>query len=82
MNLDNEDIRLMRMSIGKFLHDYYVKFGEEKYETFIDKLGTNMSLEYGDPFTSDNLRIMEAEYVTLTARIDEKAKLKTKKHLA
>ena len=44
MNLDNEDIRLMRMSIGKFLHDYYVKFGEEKYDTFIDKLGTNMSL--------------------------------------
>lgn len=72
--MNNADIREMRMTMGKFLHDYYIKFGEEKYEKFVSRMGENMASEYGESFTSDNLRIMEAEYVTLSARIDEKGK--------
>ena len=74
-----EEIRIMRMNLGKFLHNYYIKFGEEKYNVFIEKMGNNMAKEYGESFSSDNLRIMEAEYVTLNARINEKTKSKDKK---
>lgn len=77
--MNDEDIKNMRMGLGKFLHNYYVKFGEEKYNRFVEKMGFKMMCEYGDAFTSDNLRIMEAEYVTLSAKIDEKPKYKGKK---
>ena len=47
-----------------------------KYENLINRMGDNMMLKYGDAFTSENLRIMEAEYVTLNARLDGKHKEK------
>lgn len=68
----NKEIKEMRMSVGQFLHDYYVKFGEVKYESFIEKLGGVMEKEYGEPFSSENLRIMEAEFVTFNSTIDDK----------
>lgn len=71
-----KDIRNLRLNLGKFLHDYYMKFGEDKYENLINRMGDNMMLKYGDAFTSENLRIMEAEYVTLNARLDGKNKEK------
>lgn len=72
MNL--QEIRDLRLNLGKFLHDYYIKFGEDKYDNLVDKMGDSMTVKYGDAFTSENLRIMEAEYVTLNARINGKAK--------
>ncbi len=65
-------IKETRMEIGKFLHTYYVKFGDEKYETFVENLGESMEREYGEPFSSDNLRIMEAEFVTFNSRLKKK----------
>ncbi len=62
-------IQNMRMDLGKYLHTYYVKFGEEKYDVFLDKLGATMSRDYGEPFNAENLRIMEAEYVTFAKKI-------------
>ena len=69
-----QEIRNLRLNLGKFLHDYYVKFGEDKYDSLVDKMGNSMAVKYGDAFTSENLRIMEAEYVTLNARINGKPK--------
>jgi len=77
--MSNRDIRNFRMSLGKFLHNYYVKFGEEKYDKFIELMGENMSLLYGEPFNSENLRIMEAEYVTLNSVIYDKRRINSKK---
>jgi len=62
-------IQNMRMDLGKYLHTYYVKFGEEKYDVFLNKLGDSMSRDYGEPFNAENLRIMEAEYVTFAKKI-------------
>ncbi len=59
------DVEKIRMDLGSFLHTYYIKFGEEKYEKFLEKLGPVMEHDYGEPFSKDNLRIMEAEYVAL-----------------
>ncbi len=67
-------IQNMRMDLGKYLHTYYVKFGEEKYDTFINKLGDVMNEDYGEPFNKDNLRIMEAEYVTFAKKIKHEDK--------
>lgn len=75
----SKDIKKMRMDVGRFLHEYYIKFGEQKYENFINKLGESMITQYGEPFSSDNLRIMEAEYVTFNRQIDEKKNRKTAK---
>lgn len=66
------EVKELRMEIGKFLHDYYVKFGNDKYEVFLDHLGPAMEKQYGEPFSSDNLRIMEAEFVTFSSMIKEK----------
>ena len=68
----SKDIKKFRMDVGKFLHDYYIKFGEEKYEQFLEKLSPSMTSEYGEIFSKDNLRIMEAEFVTFNLRINEK----------
>lgn len=65
----SNEIRKMRNSLGKFLHAYYIKFGEEKYEEFLESLGDVLEKEYGEPFSKDNMRIMEAEFVTLSKRI-------------
>lgn len=67
-----KDIKEMRLNLGKFLHDYYLKFGEEKYDEFLKKLEPTLVAEYGEPFSSENMRIMEAEFVTLTAFLKEK----------
>lgn len=66
------EIKNFRMNLGKFLHDYYVKFGEEKYEKFLEKLGPALEEEYGDFFSSDNMRIMEAEFVTLSSKLSQR----------
>lgn len=79
--MEKQEIEKIRMNIGKFLHSYYLKFGEKKYEKFIEKVGEAISESYGESFTSDNLRIMEAEYVTLNLKIDEKIGTKSKKNI-
>ena len=71
--LRKNEIKQLRMNLGKFLLDYYVKFGEEKYEKFLEKLGSTLEAEYGEPFSSENMRIMEAEFVTLSATIRDKS---------
>ncbi len=72
MRLKTEEIKNMRMSLGKYLHSYYVKFGEKKYDEFIEKIGPSMEREYGEPFSKENLRIMEAEYVTFNKTFNNK----------
>ena len=67
------------MNLGKFLHSYYQKFGEEKYNQLLARMGAKLSDEYGEAFTPDNLCIMEAEYVMMNAKIDEKTKFKSSK---
>lgn len=74
-----KEIKDMRMDLGKYLHTYYVKFGEDKYDEFLEKLGLVMSRDYGEPFSSENLRIMEAEYVTFNSKINEKKVKKNSK---
>lgn len=69
-----DDIKDLRMEVGKFLHDYYVKFGEDKYNRFVKKLDVSMRKNYGEPFSGDNLRIMEAEYVTFSSKLNGKNK--------
>lgn len=66
------EVKELRMEIGKFLHDYYVRFGDDKYEVFLEHLGPAMERQYGEPFSCDNLRIMEAEFVTFNSKIKEK----------
>lgn len=63
------EIRNMRIKIGAFLHDYYVKFGASKYDYLVEEMGRKMSQDYGEPFNSENLRIMEVEYVMLNEKI-------------
>lgn len=68
-----KDIRNMRMNLGKFLHEYYVKFGEESYQRFLEKLGPILEAEYGEPFSSENMRIMEAEFVTFSTKLKDRS---------
>lgn len=70
--MKTKEIKKLRYDLGKFLHSYYVKFGEEKYEKFLDRFGPVLESEYGEPFSSDNLRIMEAEFVTFNSKIHER----------
>lgn len=70
----SKDIRNLRTNLGRFLHDYYVKFGDEKYEEFLEELEDVLEKEYGEPFSKDNMRIMEAEFVTLSKRIKKNGK--------
>lgn len=77
--MKKNEIKEMRMDLGKYLHTYYVKFGEERYNLFLEKLGRSMKKSYGEPFSVDNLRIMEAEYVTLSSKLDGKNKIDIKK---
>ncbi len=69
-----KDIRDMRMNLGKFLHEYYKKFGEENYEKFLEKLGPSLVDQYGEAFSSENMRIMEAEFVTFSSVLKDKKK--------
>jgi len=70
----SKEIKEFRMKVGKFLHTYYVKFGEEKYDKLVERIGSSMIKDYGESFSSDNLRIMEAEYVTFNSKINGKDK--------
>lgn len=72
--MNKEDIKKMRMDIGKYLHNYYVKYGEEKYNELVEKIGEKMKVSYGEPFNQDNLRIMEAEYVTFAYKLYNETK--------
>lgn len=73
-NMRSKDIKKFRMNMGKFLHTFFIKFGEEKYNKFVEQMGDMMIKEYGEPFSSDNLRIMEAEYVTFNSKLNGKDK--------
>ena len=77
--MNRDDIKKMRMDIGKFLHEYYIKFGEKKYEELVEKMGESMQLNFGESFDQDNLRIMEAEYVTFAHKIRHENKSKDTK---
>ncbi len=70
--MKKNEIKKMRMNLGKFLHEYYIRFGEEKYEEFMEQLGPALEQEYGEPFSGENMRIMEAEFVTLSATIRDR----------
>lgn len=72
--MNKEDIKKMRMDIGKYLHNYYVKYGEEKYNELVEKIGEKMKVSYGEPFNQDSLRIMEAEYVTFAYKLYNETK--------
>ena len=51
--MNKEDIKKMRMDIGKYLHNYYVKYGEEKYNELVDKIGEkSMGILYFQLFLS------------------------------
>ena len=76
--MEEDTIRDMRMSLGRFLHSYYLKFGEEKYNRFIERMGYKMSNLYGSTFDSNSLRIMEAEYVIFN-KLHEENKYQNKK---
>lgn len=69
------EIKKFRMNLGKFLHEYYIKFGEEKYEKFLKQLGPALESEFGEPFSGDNMRIMEAEFVTFSQKIKERSEV-------
>ena len=80
--MKNKQIKELRMNIGKFLHEYYIQFGEKKYNDFVNKMGLVLSSQYGDSFSRDNLRIMEVEYITFNSVINEKkaTRVSTKKN--
>ena len=70
-----EEMRIIKTRIGSFLHDYYIKYGASKYDYLVEKMGEKMTILYGENFNSDNLRIMEAEYV-INNELYAKTKLK------
>lgn len=72
--MKKKQVRELRTELGKTLHEFYINNGEEEYEKFLDEIGNKIAKEYGEPFSSDNLRIMEAEYVTFNATFNEKDK--------
>jgi len=73
--MDNiDEIKKTRNELGKILHSYYVNYGEEKYDKFVSLIAHNMKGEYGDIFSEENLRIMEAEYVTFNQKINDETK--------
>lgn len=75
--MDNiEEIKKNRNELGKLLYSYYVKYGEEKYDEFISSIAHDIKGEYGDIFSEENLRIMEAEYVTFNHKINNEYKPK------
>ena len=65
----DKDIKDMRMNFGRFLHSYYVNFGDQKYEEFLRKISPKMVKDYGESFSVNNLRIMEAEFVMFNKKI-------------
>ena len=76
--MTKSEIREMRMQLGKSLHEFFLKYGEKEYEKYINNLAKETSC-YGDIFSDANLRIMEAEYLTLSAELGVKNKPKDQK---
>ena len=68
----------MRMKIGKYLHNYFMVFGEKEYDKKLNDLAKEMKI-YGDSFSKSNLRIMEAEYLTFSSNVGANYKSKSKK---
>ena len=50
--MKKNDVKDFRMNMGKFLHNYYLRFGEEKYEKFLEELGPTLEAEFGEAFSS------------------------------
>ena len=76
--MKKDDIKKIRCEIGKYLHSYYIRYGEKRYYEFLKQLSPALE-EYGDSFSENNLRIMEAEYVYLNSKIGVNNKSKTEK---
>lgn len=76
--MTRNEIKKIRNEIGKYLHEYYLNNGEEAYEKLIKKISPELISEYGEPFNDQNLRIMEAEYLTFNKVIRGKNKSKNK----
>ena len=62
--MTRNEIKKIRSEVGKYLHDYYINNGEEKYEKLVKSLSNELKDEYGNLFDDKSLRIMEAEYIT------------------
>ncbi len=75
--MTNNEIKNLRMKIGKYLHNYYLINGEKEYEKKISSLAKEMKI-YGDSFSKANLRIMEAEYLTFSCNVGANYKSKSK----
>ena len=67
--MKKDDIKKIRCEIGKYLHSYYIRYGEKRYYEFLKQLSPVLE-EYGDSFSENNLRIMEAEYLTFNTSSD------------
>lgn len=48
--------------LGEILHEYHERFGEEKYNTFVERLGDNLKEVYGENYSKDRLILMETYY--------------------
>ena len=62
--------------LGEILHEYHIRFGEEKYNTFINRLGNNLENIYGKNYSMEKLSLMEKEYSEMSA-CHAKVKLKS-----
>lgn len=76
--MTNNEIKIMRMKIGKYLHNYFMVFGEKEYDRKLSDIAKEMKI-YGDSFSKSNLRIMEAEYLTFSSNVGANYKSKSKK---
>ena len=73
--MDNNIIDV-RICLGKFLHDYHCRFGEEKYYNFVSRMGEKLESEYGSDYNKDELCVMEKEYNTFFGASYAKSKFK------
>lgn len=77
--MTRDEIKKIRNEVGKYLHEYYLKYGEKEYDKLIKNISPELISEYGEPFNASNLRIMEAEYLTFNTYLRGKNKSKSKK---
>lgn len=77
--MKEKEIKKLRLKLGKILHEYYLKNGETKYEKFLKNISPKILKDYGEPFSEENLRIMEAEYVTFNTKIGDNNRTKNQK---
>ncbi len=67
--MTRKEIKQIRNEVGKYLHEYYIKNGEDSYNKLIKNLSSELTSEYGEVFDDKSLRIMEAEYITFNTII-------------